>query len=208
MKLGGKGFFQMKRTLFANGISLLWTAVKVRLEHLNDSFVERMGNLIYCNGGGDGSATLMYRTGDGSKLTQQQKDGILSYLFLSDCKLEASFSDPRSDSDLLSIIDTRNLHQSEIDDASKNDAHFLFMYAYILPQGGNDFLRKTTPPQLFRLHVHSPTLGRKVNVGLFLRSKWALLLGQGQATFAEKELEMLDKIEIREHFKRVPTVRR
>jgi hypothetical protein len=79
----------------------------------------------------------------------------------------------------------------------------VFLCQYIIEQGP-DFIKQQRKV-LQETYVHSPTLGRMVNVGWFLRNKETLLLRQVQGeeceAFTEDHMTLLRKVGIREDFR-------
>jgi hypothetical protein len=171
----------------------------------SEAFVEAVDNNVYHTGGGNGTATLMFWSADGSKITQEQKDGIMAYMCALDCHLEVSMTDTRSTKELLTLLDTRSLTQWNVDDVKKDESHFMFMAKYILTRG-SEWVRNTLREDLNKHYVHSPTLGRKVSVGHFLTAKLQLLMTYGKSAFTEEQYEILGKIGLRENLHSPPAM--
>lgn len=207
LKIGPEGFLQMKRTLSSqNKVFLGVDCSKGALGiDPSEAFVDAVDNHVYHTGGGNGTATLFFRSADGNKITQVQKDGIMAYMCALDCHLEVSMTDTRSTKELLTLLDMRSLTQWKTDDITKNEAHFMFMAKYILARG-SEWVRNTLIEDLNKHFVHSPTLGREMSVGYFLSAKLLYLTTRGKSAFTEEQYEILGKIGLRENLHRAPTM--
>jgi hypothetical protein len=207
MKIGPEGFLHMKRTLSSrNKVFLGVDCSKGALGiDPSEAFVEAVDNNVYHTGGGNGTATLMFRNADGSKITQEQKDGIMAYMSALDCHLEVSMTDTRSTKELLTLLDRCSLTPWNVGVVTRDESHFMFIAKYILTRG-SEWVRNTFQKDLHKHYVHSPTLGRKVSVGHFLTNKLQLLMTDGKSAFTEEQYEILGKIGLRENLHSAPTM--
>ncbi|KAL3913951.1 MAG: hypothetical protein SGILL_006292, partial [Bacillariaceae sp.] len=162
----------------------------------NDVFVENINNPYFHNGGGDDAITYMFRTVDGSLMTDEQKFGIMSFLCQLEDALAFMWSDPRSLSDLRQQLDKKRLDPWAIDFLQHYMEHFFFMCDAIAKKGP-EFVKQRRMV-LNRTLLFSPIRGRKVNVGYFLKRNEYLLFSQGKAAFTEKQLAALRNIGITE----------